>query len=89
MMPTSLRGNATGSSTRWVRPSGYGSLELVRDAAVGGPGQPVVGKHQPRAVAAQTLECLALVGGYYHAGVQREAGAPGAQPIAGRAPRGR
>jgi hypothetical protein len=28
-------------------------LELVRDAAVGGPGQPVVGKRGPRAVTAQ------------------------------------
>jgi hypothetical protein len=56
-------------------------LELVGDAAVGGPGQPVVGKRRPRAVAAQPLKRLAVVVGDHHAGVQGEAGTPRAQAI--------
>lgn len=57
-------------------------LELVGDAAVGGPCQPVVGKRGPRTVAAQPLEGRAIVTGDHDAGVQREAGAPDAQSIA-------
>jgi hypothetical protein len=36
MMPTSRRKNATGSMTRWVRPSGHGRLSLyaMRPSAV-------------------------------------------------------
>jgi len=40
-----------------------------------------VGKRGSRAVAAQTLEGLAIVVGDHDAGVPREAGAPGAKPL--------
>jgi hypothetical protein len=56
-----------------------GPLEPVRDPAVAGPGQPILGERRTGAVAAQALERVAIVVGDHDAGVQRESVAPGTQ----------
>jgi hypothetical protein len=61
---------------------GPGALESVRDPAVGGPTQALVGERRARAVAAQTIERLAVVVGDNDARVQGEAVAPGTQAVA-------
>ena len=57
------------------------ALELVRDPAVGGPGEPIVGERGPCAVAGETFERLAIVIGDHDTCVQREALGPRAEAV--------
>jgi len=57
------------------------ALELVRDPAVGGPGEPIVGERGPCAVAGETFERLAIVIGDHDTCVQREAPGPRAEAV--------
>jgi hypothetical protein len=57
------------------------ALELVRDPAVGGPGEPIVGERGPCAVAGKTFERLAIVIGDHDTCVQREAPGPRAEAV--------
>ena len=57
------------------------ALELVRDPAVGRPGEPIVGEHGPSAVAGETFESLAIVIDDHDACVQRATLGPRAEAV--------
>jgi hypothetical protein len=73
MIQTNRRRNATGSITRWVRPSGQARLSLYE---IVGPRQALQRERRPRAVAAYPLERVAIVLGDHDTRVQRETLAP-------------
>ncbi len=60
---------------------GPGTTQVVEDAAVGPPREALRGERRTEAIAAQTLEIFAVIGGHRLRGVEREAGQAGAEGL--------